>query len=72
MKKSVEQPPSMVRNLVGITDLAQAWGVSKSSIRDAFKKQGLPSVKIGRRRLFDIELANEWLAARTAEAAAIQ
>jgi hypothetical protein len=66
-----EKSPPTLRKHASVEDLAQAWGVSKNAIRDAFKTQGLPSVKIGRRRLFDIERANEWLAAREAEAAAI-
>lgn len=70
MNTTVENARPTVRNLVGVKDLAEAWGLSTNGVRDAFKNHGLPSIKIGKRRLFDIERANEWLAAREAEAVA--
>jgi hypothetical protein len=45
-----EKSPPTLRKHASVEDLAQAWGVSKNAIRDAFKTQGLTNCSIARCR----------------------
>ena len=44
-----------------VTEAAQALGVSRRTMYDLLHKEGLPTLKVGGRRLISRELLAEWV-----------
>jgi excisionase family DNA binding protein len=54
--------------LVDVDECADHWGISRASVYNLLK-EGLPSIRIGRLRRFDLAACSAWLAERQQPAA---
>ena len=51
---------------VSIPEAARLIGVGRSTIYKAMTKDGLPSVKLGKRRLIQVDALRRWITSRPA------
>jgi len=50
--------------LLTVEDAAKLLHVGRSTMWRLFKEEGLPSIKVAKRRLVPVEALDEWIAAR--------
>ena len=64
-----DRTPTIEPIAVDVRGAAQALAVSPRTIEAMAARGDLPSFRVGRRRLFEVEALKQWTARQTAEAA---
>ena len=59
--QGVKERPERRLRVVGVEELARELGVSRSFIYERMIPAGMPSVKVGARRLFNLEKIAAWI-----------
>ena len=61
MARVVKERTERRLQVVGVEELARELGVSRSFIYERMIPAGMPSVKVGARRLFDLDRVVAWI-----------